>query len=142
MKIKVGDKVVVIAGKDKGKTGKVTKVSVKHNQVIVEKLNLRTKHIRKNQNRAGEKIRYEAPINASNVMILDPKDNKPTRVGYKVMENGKKERISKLSGVSLDKLAAESESKKKTAKKDEEKSEEKETKPKSTKSSKKKTIKA
>ncbi len=141
MKIKVGDKVVVIAGKDKGKTGKVTRVSVKHNQVVVEKLNLRTKHIRKTQNRAGEKIRYEAPINASNVMILDPKENKPTRVGYKVMENGKKERISKLSGVSLEKLAAESESKKKTTEK-EETAEEKETKPKSTKSSKKKTIKA
>ncbi len=142
MKIKVGDKVVVIAGKDKGKTGKITKVSVKHNQVVIEKLNLRTKHIKKTQNKAGEKIRYEAPINVSNVMILDPKDNKPTRIGYKFIDNGKKERVSKLSGISLDKLATENETKKKTAEKEEKEPENKESKAKTTKSSKKKTIKA
>jgi len=129
MKIKVGDKILVIAGKDKGKTGKVIKTDVKHGRVTVEKLNIRTRHIRKTQQRAGERIRYEAPLNASNVMILDPKENKPTRVGYKRLENGKKERISKLSGASLDAIQAE------TTKA---KAEKKEVK----KASKKKTIKA
>ncbi len=132
MKVKVNDKVLVIAGKDKGKTGKVTKVYAKHNRVVVEKLNMRTKHIRKTQNKPGERIKYEAPINASNVMILDPKENKPTRVAYKMLENGKKERISKLSGLSLDKIVTEAETKKPTPK----------TEKKTVKETKKKTIKA
>lgn len=102
MKIKLHDNVLVIAGKDKGKTGKVIKTYKKRNKVVVEKVNIITKHIKKTQQRAGEKIKYEAPIDASNVMILDPKENKPTRVGYKKTENGKKERVSKLTGASLD----------------------------------------
>lgn len=105
MKIKVNDKVMVISGKDKGKISKVIRVMAKHGKVVVEKVNMRTKHIRKSQTRAGEKITFEAPMDASNVMIMDPKENKPTRVGYKVLENGKKERISKLSGSSLDTVA-------------------------------------
>ncbi len=105
MKIKLNDKVLVISGKDKGKTGKVTRVIAKHNQVVVEKLNMRTKHIKKTTTAAGQKIQLEAPMNASNVMILDPVQNKPTRVAYKLLENGKKERISKLSGEALDKVA-------------------------------------
>lgn len=117
MKIKVNDKVLVIAGKDKGKSGKIIKVDKKHDRVVVEKLNMRTKHIRKTQNRAGEKIRFEAPMHSSNVMIIDPKENKPTRIGYKVMENGKKERISRLSGESLDNIQQSTESKSKDDKK-------------------------
>lgn len=104
MKIKANDKVLVISGKDKGKVSKVIRVIAKHNKIVVEKVNMRTKHIKKTTTRAGEKITFEAPMDASNVMVMDPRDNKPTRVGYKVLENGKKERISKLSGVSLDAL--------------------------------------
>jgi len=106
MKIKVNDNVIVITGKDKGKTGKVIKVYKKTNKVVIEKLNMRVKHVKKTSERAGEKIHFEAPMNASNVMILDPKENKPTRVGYKKLEKGKKERISKLSGVSLDNISS------------------------------------
>ncbi len=102
MKLKLNDKVLVVTGKDKGKVGRVTRVLVKYNQIVVENVNFRTKFIKKTAQRAGEKIRFEAPLNASNVMILDPVQNKPTRVGYKVLANGKKERIAKLSGSSLD----------------------------------------
>jgi len=102
MKLKLNDKVLVIAGKGRGKTCKIIKVDHKHDRVTVEKLNMRTKHIKKTQQRAGEKITYEAPMHVSNVMILDPKENKPTRIGYKKLENGKKERISKISKISLD----------------------------------------
>lgn len=132
MKVKVNDKVLVIAGKDKGKTGKIIKVYAKHDRVVVEKLNMRTKHIRKQQNKPGEKIKYEAPIHASNVMLLDPKENKPTRVSYKVLDNGKKERVSRLSGISLDKIVTEAETKKKEPK----------TEKKTVKATGKKTIKA
>ncbi len=104
MKIKANDKVLVISGKDKGKVSKVIRVIAKHNQIVVEKVNMRTKHIKKTSTRAGEKITFEAPMDASNVMVMDPKENKPTRVGYRILENGKKERISKLSGASLDSL--------------------------------------
>lgn len=116
MKLKVNDNVVVMAGKDRGKTGKIIRVIKKHNRVVVEKLNLRTKHIKKTQERSGEKIRFEAPMNASNVMILDPKLKKPTRVGYKKLESGKKERISKKSGESLDIIAVEEKTKGSTKK--------------------------
>lgn len=116
MKIKVNDKVLVISGKDKGKVSKVIRVIAKHNKIVVEKVNMRTKHIKKTQSRAGEKITFEAPLDASNVMVMDPKENKPTRVGYKILQNGKKERISKLSGVSLD-AAAETPAKSTTSKK-------------------------
>ena len=105
MKIKANDKVIVISGKDKGKISKVLRVNAKHGKIVVEKVNMRTKHIKKTANKAGEKITFEAPMDVSNVMIMDPKENKPTRVGYKIMANGKKERIAKLSGSSLDTLA-------------------------------------
>ncbi len=98
MKLKLNDKVVIISGKDKGKTGKITKILSKKNQIIVEKVNIRTKHIkRKNEQKAGEKIQYEAPIDASNAMLIDPKTNKRTRIGYVKDKSGKKERISKKS---------------------------------------------
>lgn len=102
MKIKVNDEVIVIAGKDKGKKGKVTRTIAKNNKVVVEKVNIRTKHIKKTAQEAGQKIQYEAPIDASNVMILDPKTKKPTRVGYRLLEKGKKERYAKVSGEPLD----------------------------------------
>lgn len=97
MKIKKGDQVVVIAGKEKGKTGTVTKVFPLTNQVIVENINLRTKFIKKGNGKAGEQAKIEARLSASNVMLIDPKTKKRTRVGYKLLDNSKKVRISKVS---------------------------------------------
>ncbi len=102
MKLKVQDQIKVLSGKDKGKTGKVMKIYRKQNKVVVEKVNMRTKHIKKTQQRAGEKIVFEAPIDASNVIVICPQCKKTTRVGYKKLEKGKKERICKKCSETLD----------------------------------------
>ncbi len=102
MKIKVNDKVLIIAGKYKGKTGKVMRVLKKRNHVVVEKVNIRTRHIKKTATAPGQRLQYEASFNASNVMVLCPKTDKPTRVGYKMTDGGKKIRIAKRSGEPLD----------------------------------------
>lgn len=102
MKLRLNDKVVVITGKDKGKTGLITKILSKQDRVIVEKVNIRTKHIKKTTEKAGEKIQYEAPIHVSNVMLICPQTNKRTRVGYKKAKDGKKVRISKKSNEVID----------------------------------------
>lgn len=117
MKLKKNDKVLIIAGKDRGKVGHITKVIPKHEKIVVEGVNVKIKHIKKSQMGPGQKISFEAAFPASNAMILDPKENKPTRVGYKVLANGKKERISKLSGASLDNIPVEAAAKSETAKK-------------------------
>ena len=109
MNIKTGDTVVVIAGKDKytkdkkgnlvPTTGKVLKVYPKTNKVLVEGVNKVKKHQKPTQtNQQGGIIEKEAPIDASNVMLLDPKTNKPTRVGIKIDDKGNKIRVSKKSG--------------------------------------------
>jgi len=97
MKLKKGDQVVVIAGKNKGKTGKITKADHKKNKVTVEKVNLQTRHIKKKNEEPGNRIEIEAPIDSSNVMILCPKTNKRTRIGYRKLKTGKKERYAKVS---------------------------------------------
>ena len=113
MQIKTGDTVVVIAGKDKytkdakgnvvPTTGKVLKAYPKTNKVIVEGVNKVTKHQKPTQaNPDGGIIQVEAPIDASNVMILDPKTKVPTRIGYTVNEKGVKVRVTKKSGTILD----------------------------------------
>ena len=95
MNLKVGDKVVVIAGKDKGKEGKIIKTLKNDNKVVVEGINMVTKHVKPSaQNENGGIIKVEAPIHASNVMILDPKTKKRTRIAHEIDENGKKHRIS------------------------------------------------
>ena len=95
MNFKVGDKVVVIAGKDKGKEGKIIKTLKNDNKVVVEGINMVTKHVKPNaQNENGGIIKVEAPIHASNVMIIDPKTKKRTRIAHEIDENGKKYRIS------------------------------------------------
>ena len=95
MNFKVGDKVVVIAGKDKGKGGKIIKTLKNDNKVVVEGINMVTKHVKPSaQNENGGIIKVEAPIHASNVMILDPKTKKRTRIAHEIDENGKKHRIS------------------------------------------------
>ena len=94
MNFKVGDKVVVIAGKDKGKEGKIIKTLKNDNKVVVEGINMVTKHVKPSaQNENGGIIKVEAPIHASNVMILDPKTKKRTRIAHEIDENGKKHRI-------------------------------------------------
>ena len=95
MNFKVGDKVVVIARKDKGKEGKIIKTLKNDNKVVVEGINMVTKHVKPSaQNENGGIIKVEAPIHASNVMILDPKTKKRTRIAHEIDENGKKHRIS------------------------------------------------
>ena len=101
MKIKVNDKVVVITGKYKGKTGKVVKTNQSKEQVIVEKINMVTRHVRKTPRAPGNKVKKEAPLHISNVMLLCPKTNKPSRIGYRLLKDGKKERYAKVSGESL-----------------------------------------
>ncbi|MGL4953813.1 MAG: 50S ribosomal protein L24 [Culicoidibacterales bacterium] len=103
MHVKKGDKIQIIAGKDKGKTGVVTSVLPKKNRVIIEGLNIVKKHQKPTQaNPEGGIIEMEAPIHASNVLPLDPKTGKPTRVGYQVID-GNKVRVAKVSGEVLDK---------------------------------------
>jgi large subunit ribosomal protein L24 len=97
MKIKKGDNIIVIAGKDKGKKSKVLSVLSKENKLIVEGVNVVKKHQKsKQKNKKGEMIEKASPIHVSNVAIVDPKDGKPARVGYKT-EGDKKIRISKRS---------------------------------------------
>ena len=101
MKIKQGDKVVVIAGKDKGKEGKVLKTLKNSSKVIVEGVNIVKKHIKPSGGEDGRIAEIEAPLHVSNVMIYDDKAKKGTRVGYE-FKDGKKIRISKKSGKKID----------------------------------------
>ena len=95
--LKTGDKVVVIAGKDKGKTGEITKVITKSDRVIVSGVNVVKRHNKASMAQEPGIVTKEMPIHMSNVMLADPKDGKPTRVGYK-MEGDKKVRFAKRSG--------------------------------------------
>lgn len=90
MNFKTGDKVVVIAGKDKGKEGKILKTLARENKVVVENVNVVKKHQKGNGQTPGGIVDMEAPIHASNVMIVDPKTKKPTRIGHSTDKNGKK----------------------------------------------------
>lgn len=99
MKLRTGDSVVIISGKDKGKKGSVLKAFTDTNRVIVSGVNMITKHVRKTAEQAGRIIKREAPVSISKVMILDPKTGKPTRIGYRIdPKTGKKERFAKGSG--------------------------------------------
>ena len=102
MNFKTGDKVVVISGKDKGKEGKITHVLRSENRVVVEGVNIVKKHVKGNGQTAGSINEMEAPIHASNVMLVDPKTKKPTRIGHSVNKDGKKIRVTKKSNSSLD----------------------------------------
>ena len=101
MNFKTGDKVVVISGKDKGKEGKITSVLRKENKVVVEGVNVVKKHVKPNGQGAGSIVEMEAPIHASNVMIVDPKTGKRTRIGHSIDKKGKKIRVAKKSNESL-----------------------------------------
>lgn len=98
MKIKKNDNVMVMAGKDKGKSGKVTQVFPQEGKIVVDGVNKTFKHAKtRKEGEKGQRIEFFGPINASNVMLVDPKTGKPTRVGYKVMADGRKVRVAKKS---------------------------------------------
>ena len=102
MRIVKNDTVKVLTGKYRGKTGKVLKVFPKENRVVVEGVNIIKRHTKPSQKNAqGGIVEKEAPINVSNVILIDPKTSEPTRVGYKSLEDGTKVRISKKSGEML-----------------------------------------
>ncbi|EAE7861753.1 50S ribosomal protein L24 [Listeria monocytogenes] len=103
MHVKKGDKVKVITGKDKGKSGKVLAAFPKKDRVLIEGINMVKKHTKpSNVNSQGGILNVEAPIHVSNVMLLDPKTGEPTRVGYEV-KGDKKVRVAKKSGEVIDK---------------------------------------
>ena len=102
MNFKTGDNVVIVTGKDKGKEGKITKILRSSNKVLVEGVNMAKKHVKPNGNQPGNIIEQEAAIDASNVMIVDPKTKKATRIGHELDKDGKKVRITKQSNSVLD----------------------------------------
>ena len=103
MNVKKGDTVIVIAGKDKGRKGKVLKADPKAGRVVVEGVNKVKKHTKPSRkNTQGGILSVEAPLHVSNVMIYDSKANRPTRVGHKVLKTGQKVRYSKVTGDTLD----------------------------------------
>jgi large subunit ribosomal protein L24 len=97
-KIRKGDNVVVLAGKDKGRTGEVLSVAPKDDKAIVRGVNLVRRHQKQSQSQEGGIITKEAPIHLSNIALADPKDGKPTRVGFQIQKDGKKVRVAKRSG--------------------------------------------
>ncbi|GIW19367.1 MAG: 50S ribosomal protein L24 [Tepidiforma sp.] len=102
-KIKKGDKVVVIAGKDRGKRGTVRQVITKHSRVIVEGVNIIKKHQRARQaGQASQIVEREAPIHISNVMLIDPNTDQPTRVTFRRREDGTLVRVGKRSGEDIE----------------------------------------
>lgn len=103
MNFKTGDKVNVIAGKDKGKSGKILHILKNEDKVVVEGINMVKKHQKPSAaNQTGGIIERENPIHISNIMIADPKTGKSTRIGHEINKNGKKVRISKKSNEKLD----------------------------------------
>lgn len=102
MKIKKGDKVEVLTGKDKGKRGEVLRVYPEKNKVVVEGVAIVKRHVKPNAaNQQGGIVEAEAAIDASNVALIDPKTDKPTRIGYLIKEDSTKVRVSKKSGTEL-----------------------------------------
>jgi large subunit ribosomal protein L24 len=101
-KIRKGDKVVVLTGRDKGRTGEVIEVRPAQSRALVRGVNLVKRHQKQSATQEGGIISKEASVHLSNIAIADPKDGKPTRVGFKVHADGKKVRIAKRSGVEID----------------------------------------
>jgi large subunit ribosomal protein L24 len=102
LKIKRGDTVMVITGKEKGKRGEVERVLPKVNRVVVSGVNVRTRHARPTQNNQQGLYTFEAPIHVSNVKLVDPNSGEPTRVGYRFTDSGEKIRVAKRSGEDID----------------------------------------
>jgi large subunit ribosomal protein L24 len=101
-KIRKGDKVIVLAGRDKGRTGEVVEIRPAEARALVRGINMVKRHQRQSGTQEGGIISKEGSIHLSNLAIADPKDGKPTRVGFKIMIDGKKVRVAKRSGVEID----------------------------------------
>ena len=101
-KIKKGDKVIVLAGRDKGRSGEVVEVRPSEGRATVRGVNMVKRHQRQTAQQEGGMISKEMPVHLSNIAIADPKDGKPTRVGFKIRPDGKKIRIAKRSGAEID----------------------------------------
>lgn len=102
LKIRKGDHVLLLAGKDKGKGGEVLKVMPAENRALVQGVNMVKRHQRQTQQQSGGIISREAPVHISNLALEDPKDGKPTRVGFKILKDGRKVRFAKRSGEVID----------------------------------------
>lgn len=102
LKIKKGDRIVVLAGRDKGKRGEVLQVMPSENRALVEGVNVVRRHQKQSAQQEGGIVAKEAPIHLSNIAIEDPADGAPTRVGYKFMDDGRKVRFAKRSGEAID----------------------------------------
>ena len=101
-KIRKGDRVIVLTGRDKGRTGEVVEVRPKEARALVRGVNMVKRHQRQTMNQEGGIISKEAPIHLSNLAVADPKDGKPTRVGFRVLDDGRKVRFAKRSGDLID----------------------------------------
>ena len=101
-KIKKGDRVVVLTGRDKGRSGEVVQVMPKEERALVRGVNVVKKHQKQTMNQEGGIISKEAPLHLSNLAIADPKDGKPTRVGFRILDDGRKIRFAKRSGDPID----------------------------------------
>ena len=101
-RIKKGDTVVVLAGKDKGRTGTVTQMMLKDDRAVVQGINMVKRHTRQSQTSEGGIVAKEAAIHLSNLALADPKDGKATRVGIKTTDDGKRVRFAKRSGETID----------------------------------------
>ena len=101
-KIKKGDKVIVLTGRDKGKSGEVIEVRPSESRALVRGVNMVRKHQRQTAALQGGIVSKEAPVHLSNLAIADPKDGKPTRIGFKILKDGRKVRIARRSGEAID----------------------------------------
>ncbi len=102
LKIKKGDRVVVLTGRDKGKRGEVLQVVPTENRAVVQGINVVRRHQKQSAQQEGGIIAKEAPIYISNIAVEDPSDGSPSRVGYKIMDDGRKVRFAKRSGETID----------------------------------------
>ncbi len=102
LKIKKGDEVIVLTGRDKGKKGEVLRVIPKENRAIVQGVNIVKRHTRPSQTQAGGIVEREAPIHVSNLAHVDPKTGEPTRIGFRFLEDNRKVRYAKRSGEVID----------------------------------------
>jgi large subunit ribosomal protein L24 len=102
MNVKKGDRVIVLAGKDKGKKGEVLSALPKEDRVVVQGVNMVKRHRKPTNTHPGGILEQEAPIHVSNVAHIDPKDDKPTRVGVKILDDGRKVRVARRSGEVID----------------------------------------
>jgi large subunit ribosomal protein L24 len=101
-KLKKGDRVIVLAGRDKGKQGEILRVMPKDGRAVVSGINLVIRHTRQTQTQQGGRLSKEAPIDLSNIALVDPQDGGPTRVGFRFLDDGTKVRYAKKSGEVID----------------------------------------